>query len=257
VRPPVLSLAGSDPSGGAGLQMDLKVFEAFGCHGMAIETLLTVQSQKGLRSVHPVPDTFLQEALLTLLADLPPRAVKIGALGSPHTATLLPPLLPKGTPIVLDPVLGASRGKGLGSNGLADVLRELWLPLCTLVTPNLEEAAALAGEEVSTVEQMEHAAKKLVELGAKAALVKGGHLCGPDLVDLLWDGRTMHRFVGSRFKGPSPHGTGCALSAGIACELAKAVPLHAAVARSRDRLRGAWPKKGVLLEFGPCPPPQT
>ena len=249
MKPPVLTLAGSDPSGGAGLQQDLKVFEALGCHGMALETLLTVQTQRGLRAVHPVPDAFLLEALPALLADLPPLALKTGALGTPHTALLLAPLMPRGTPIVVDPVLGASRGKGLGAQGLAQVIRDEWLPRCSLLTPNLGEAAVLAGGPVESVEQMEEAARSLGALGAEAVLVKGGHLAGQEIVDVLWDGQTMHRFVGSRLGGPAPHGTGCALSAAITCGLAKSLPLHEAVAQARDLVRHAWPKEGLFLEF--------
>lgn len=250
MKPPVLSIAGSDPSGGAGLQLDLKVFQALGCHGMAIETLLTVQTHKGLRAVHPVPDAFLQEALPPLLADLPPRALKTGALGTPERAHLLRPLLPSGTPMVVDPVLGASRGKGLGVKGLAEAIRDRWLPGAALVTPNLAEAQALTGTEVRSPLEMEEAARKLVELGAEAALVKGGHLEGEEVVDVLWDGKTMHRFVGTRLPGEPPHGTGCALSAAIVCWLARGLPLHEAVGRAREFLRRAWPSRGSFLAFG-------
>jgi hydroxymethylpyrimidine/phosphomethylpyrimidine kinase len=252
VKPLVLSLAGSDPSGGAGLQQDLKVFEILGCHGMGIETLLTVQTQHGLRAVHPVPDSFLKDALFAILQDLPPLAVKIGAMGTPHTAQLLAGLLPKvpkGTPIVVDPILGASRGKGLGAKGLAEVIKLEWLPRCALVTPNLGEAEVLAGGAVENVRQMEEAARRLGNLGAKTVLVKGGHLAKGEIIDVLWDGQTMHRLVGSRLPLPVPHGTGCALSAAITCYLAKRVPLPQAVERARELLRRAWPQKGEFLEF--------
>ncbi len=253
MKPPVLTLAGSDPSGGAGLQQDLKVFEAQGCHGMAIETLLTVQTQHGLRAVYPVPEEFLLQALPAILADLPPHALKTGALGTPQTARLIAQLLQRGkqggTPIVVDPVLGASHGKGLGAEGLARVIRDEWLPLCQLVTPNLGEAGVLVGGEVASVQEMEEAARRLGKLGAEAVLVKGGHLEGEEIVDVLWDGQTMHRFVGSRLLGPAPHGTGCALSAGITCGLAKRLPLHEAVSEARGMLRRAWPKDGVFLEI--------
>jgi hydroxymethylpyrimidine/phosphomethylpyrimidine kinase len=247
--PPVaLSVAGSDPSGGAGIQADLKTFQAFGVYGAAVLTALTVQNTRGVRAVHAVaPDVVLAQ-LEAVVEDLAVAAAKIGLVPDPAVASALAEWL-VGCPLpglVVDPVLVAGSGDALSASGTATALRAL-LPSAALVTPNLDEAAALTGRPVLTVADMTDAARALIDLGAAAALVKGGHLSG-DPVDVLVAGGTVHRFEGARVPIRPTHGTGCTLSAAIVAGLAHGLELPVAVARAKgfvgDALAAALPLGG-------------
>ena len=242
-----LSIAASDSTGGAGLQADLQVFRHYGVHGMAVVTALTVQDTTRLHRVLPVFPNVVLEQLRTLLRDIAPDVVKIGALASDDVARNvdlgLQALDPKRrTPIVLDPLLAASDGTPLLERRAWGTLHDL-IGRAHLVTPNLPEAAALTGSDVSTREGVEAAAAALVcELGAGAALVKGGHRDGPpdDLLALRDGGSaSFHWLPGERIAGADVHGTGCALASAIAARLACGDALPAAVDAGRRFVRDA------------------
>jgi hydroxymethylpyrimidine/phosphomethylpyrimidine kinase len=242
-----LSIAGSDPSGGAGLQADLQVFRAHGVHGMGVVTALTVQDVSRVHEVLPVFPSVVLKQLRTLLRAHPPDAVKIGMLGSDDVARNvdlgLRELDPaRRTPIVIDPLLAASDGTPLLERRAWGTLQDL-IGRAHLVTPNLPEAAALTGVDVSTRSGVEAAAAQLVTgLGARAALVKGGHRDGSpdDLLAVREGGSASFEWLpGERVPGDPVHGTGCALSSAIAAHLARGVELREAIERARLLVRDA------------------
>ncbi|HEY8122134.1 MAG TPA: bifunctional hydroxymethylpyrimidine kinase/phosphomethylpyrimidine kinase [Myxococcota bacterium] len=266
--PPIrvaLSIAGSDPTGGAGLQLDLQVFRALGVHGCAVPTALTVQDTAKVHSVLPLFPNVLSDQLRVLLRDVPPHAVKLGMLASDDVLRAvdhaLDALRRLPVPLVIDPVLRASDGKELLQRRALPGLREL-LRSAALVTPNLAEAEELSGRDVSTRAGIESAASQLVtELGAAAALVKGGHR-ERDADDCLalrsGAGVELRWLPGERIPGGDVHGTGCALSAAIAARLARGDALPAAVEAAR-----AFVRRGIanaqaigegrrVLGFGPA-----
>jgi hydroxymethylpyrimidine/phosphomethylpyrimidine kinase len=242
-----LSIAGSDPSGGAGLQADLQVFRAHGVHGMGVVTALTVQDAARVHEVLPVFPSVVLKQLRAILRAHPPDAVKIGMLASDDVARNvdlgLRDLDPaRRTPIVIDPLLAASDGSPLLERRAWSTLQDL-IGRAHLVTPNLPEAAALAGVDVSTRTGVEAAAAQLVTaLGARAALVKGGHRDGApdDLLAIRQGGSASFEWLpGERVPGEPVHGTGCALSAAIAAHLARGVELREAILRAREFVREA------------------
>jgi hydroxymethylpyrimidine/phosphomethylpyrimidine kinase len=220
VLPITLTVAGSDPSGGAGLQADLKTFHQHGAYGMAVVTLVTVQSTRGVQRVDVLPAGLVGEQLSWLLADVTPQAAKTGALGSAAVVEVVAAKL-QGVrfPVVVDPVMVSKHGHRLLDDPAVTALRERLLPHTTLLTPNTQEAAALLGRAVDTVAQAREAARALSLLGPKAVLVKGGHLAGAP-IDVLWDGATMTELEGQRLEVTHTHGTGCTLSAAITSQLA-------------------------------------
>ena len=232
VAPVVLTIAGSDPSGGAGLQADLKTFATLGAYGAAVVAALTAQNTRGVQGIEPVAPAFVVRQLDSVLADLDVRAIKTGMLGRADVVEALGERLAGvPMPIVVDPVLVATAGQPLTEAAALDPIRRRLLPCAALVTPNLAEAAALTGRAVSSVAEMRAAAQALVDLGARAALVKGGHLEDVAL-DVLHDGTTMHELAARRVPGVF-HGTGCTLSAAIAVGLARGATLHAAVSEAK------------------------
>lgn len=235
----VLTVAGSDPSGGAGIQADLKTFQAFRVYGAAVITALTVQNTRGVRAVHPVAPDVVVAQLDAVTDDLPVTAAKIGLVPNPAVASALATrLAARPLPrLVLDPVLVAGSGDALSSDGTAAALRTL-LPHAALVTPNLAEAAALTRRPVGDLGEMADAAHALVDLGAAAALVKGGHLADRP-VDVLLAGGVVHRLDGPRVAVHRTHGTGCTLSAAIAAGLAMGLDLPVAVARAKQFVHDA------------------
>jgi hydroxymethylpyrimidine/phosphomethylpyrimidine kinase len=239
-----LSIAGSDPTGGAGLQLDLQVFRAFDVHGCAVPTALTVQDTARVHSVLPLFPNVVSDQLRVLLRDVPPHAVKLGMLASDDVLRAvdygLDPLRGLPVPLVIDPVLRASDGKELLQRRAIPGLREL-CRRAALVTPNLAEAEALCERDVSTRTGIESAARHLVsELGAAAALVKGGHRerDADDCLALRGDAGVEVRWLaGARIPGADVHGTGCALSAAIAARLALGDELRVAVEAARAFVR--------------------
>jgi len=222
--PPVaLTIAGSDSGGGAGIQADLKTFARFGVFGTSAITAVTAQNTLGVRDWERVSPTLVRSQIDAVAADLRPAAIKSGMLGDAEVVRAVADgIATHGlAPYVLDPVMAATSGDPLlEADAIASIV-ELLFPLATLVTPNLDEVAMLLGERVTEVEGMEWAARVLVERsGASAALVKGGHLAGDELVDVLFDGAQMRRFSHPRIATTSTHGTGCTLSAAITASLA-------------------------------------
>lgn len=238
----VLSIAGSDPSGGAGIQADLKAFSARGVYGMAALTALTAQNTQGVSSVHAVPAPFVAEQIRAIFADVRVDAVKIGMIATAEiAAAVADALVPhRDIPVVLDPVMIAKGGSPLLAANAVDVLTRRLLPLATLLTPNLPEAAALLHEpEATDRETMARQAKALLRLGPLAVLIKGGHLEGGESPDVLASSTGLTWFEASRIPTKNTHGTGCTLSSALAAELAKGTTLAEAVAVAKQYLAGA------------------
>jgi hydroxymethylpyrimidine/phosphomethylpyrimidine kinase len=233
--PPVaLTIAGSDPSGGAGIQADLKTFLAFRTYGAAVITSLTVQDTATVHDRTDVPPAFVIAQLAAVQRDLPVAAAKTGLLGTRALVDVLADHL-AGHPLprlVVDPVLVATSGDALTAGDTVAALRTRLLPHATLVTPNLAEAAALTGRRVDDLAGMRDAARALGDCGAGAVLVKGGHLSGAPR-DVLLAGGALHEIAGERVGTGSLHGTGCTLSAAIAAGLAHGDDLEAAVRRAK------------------------
>jgi len=223
--PVVLSIAGFDPSAGAGITADIKTIAAHGCYGVSCITALTVQSTAGVRRVETLPAGLVTSTLNELAADFEIAAVKIGMLGSAEVVVAVAEFLEKHRPphVVLDPILKSSSGAQLLDNVGAKLMSQRLLPLATVITPNLDEAAVLAEMPVTDLEQMKAAAERLHELGAANVVVTGGHLEKP--IDLLSyatpDGDFQQQtFKGERQRSNSTHGTGCAFASALACHLA-------------------------------------
>ena len=232
-QPVALTIAGSDSGGGAGIQADLKTFQAFGVYGTSAITAITAQNTVGLHASHAVPLQDVRAQIDAVVADLRPQALKTGMLANAELVCGVADAIEAHAlgRYVLDPVMVATGGARLLDSGAEASLLTRLLPLATLITPNLHEAAILVGEPVETVGHMSAAARRLVELGAGAALIKGGHLDG-DAVDVLWDGDEESVWRRPRIQTAHTHGTGCTLSAAIAAGLALGESVHDAVARA-------------------------
>ncbi len=233
-----LTIAGSDSGGGAGIQADLKTFHQFGVYGTSAIVALTAQNTLGVHAVHPVPEAMVTAQLEALAGDLPPAAVKTGMLATAGLVRLVAAAIRRHgwREYVLDPVMVATSGDRLLDAAAEAVVRAELLPLAALVTPNLDEAAILTGEPVQTVADMELAGRRLLALGAASALVKGGHLEGDTMTDVLVTPAGLRHFTRPRLATSSTHGTGCTLSAAITAGLALGRPLQAAVADALDYL---------------------
>lgn len=238
MTPVALTIAGSDPSGGAGIQADLKTFHQHGVYGMSVITLLTVQNTRTVTAVEVMSPDLVLAQLKAVLEDIPPQATKIGALGNAGVVEALAEFAASFRfPLVIDPVMISKHGAPLLDGDAVDALRTQLLPRAFLVTPNLHEAAALAEMEVADGVSMQKAAERIARLGPKSVLVKGGHLSG-QAVDLLWSDGEVHRFSSDRIETRNTHGTGCVYSAAITARLAKGQNVVEAV-------RGA---KGFITE---------
>jgi hydroxymethylpyrimidine/phosphomethylpyrimidine kinase len=243
VTPPrVLAIAGSDSGGGAGIQADLKTMLALGAHGMSVVCAVTAQNSVGVQGSWQLPPAAVRAQLDAVLGDIGAQAVKTGMLGSAEIVAAVAAALasmPGGqVPVVVDPVVAATRGEPLLSpDGLAE-LRDRLLPLATVLTPNLAEASLLTGLRADDEPSMVHAAEALHALGARWVLVKGGHLRGPP-VDVLFDGTQVRRFTGPRLAVRHTHGTGCTLASAIACFLAGGADPPTAVAQAKEYVTGA------------------
>jgi hydroxymethylpyrimidine/phosphomethylpyrimidine kinase len=232
--PPIaLTIAGSDPSGGAGIQADLKTFHQFGVYGEAVITLVTVQNSVRFSRVEVLDPGLVLEQLAAVLEDIPPGAAKTGALGSVEMVEAVARAAAGfGFPLVVDPVMIGKHGGPLLAGGAMAVIRERLLPLAALVTPNVPEAEALAGIAIRSPGDMRRAAARLHEMGASAVLIKGGHLEG-DATDLLSDSGGLREFPAVRLETRHTHGTGCAYSAAITACLARGLALGDAVASAK------------------------
>lgn len=257
--PNVLSVAGSDPSGGAGVQADLKTFGALGVHGCAVLTALTAQSTRGVTGVHPVPAEFVREQVETLVADVALAAVKVGMLGSAEVVRVVRELAEDGLlpGLVLDPVMVSTAGSRLLDEDAVTELRAL-VPQADLITPNLPEAAVLLGRDPEDIAdgptQMLEEASALLDLGCPRVLLKGGHASGDQVLDLLVGADGTHELGGERVATPHTHGTGCSLSSAIAALRPRRDSWLDSVADARSWLVGAL-EHGHELSVGHGPGP--
>lgn len=234
--PNVLSIAGSDPSGGAGIQADIKTISANGAYAMAVITALTVQNTQGVTGIHLVPPDFVGRQIESIKADIRVDAVKVGMIANAQVARTVANALHgmMGVPIVLDPVMIAKGGAALLDPDAIAVLRDVLLPLCTVLTPNLPEAAHLLGvAPANTRDQMASQGVALCGLGAQAVLMKGGHLDGGDSPDCLVTPAGVTWFDAIRTQTANTHGTGCTLSSALAAQLAKTQSLTQAVSAAK------------------------
>ena len=239
----VLSIAGSDSGGGAGIQADLKTFSALGCYGMTAITAITAQNTCGVTGIHGIPPEMLRAQIDAVVQDIGVDAVKIGMLHSPDVVRVVADAIRRYQlpHVVLDPVMVATSGDRLIAQETAGVLVAELFPLAEVVTPNLDEAGWLLGRAIGGVDALEAAAQDLLRLGAQAALLKGGHLPGDWVVDVLAiQGEPQtHRLESQRIATHNGHGTGCTLSSAIASYLALGLPLAQAVAQARAYILGA------------------
>ncbi|MEI3606960.1 bifunctional hydroxymethylpyrimidine kinase/phosphomethylpyrimidine kinase [Pseudogracilibacillus sp. SE30717A] len=229
-----LTIAGTDPTGGAGIQADLKTFQELQSYGMSIITSVVAQNTTGVQRIHHIPLEMIEEQLDSVFSDMPVHAFKTGMIANIDMMDIIKSkIADKNIPFVIDPVMVATSGDALISEDARDYLRDHLLPLCKVITPNLPEAEFLTGDTIDTVDKMEAAAKKIVhEYGAEAALVKGGHLVG-DAIDYLYDGKNMYTFKAKRINTKNTHGTGCTYSAAITAYLSHGLPLVEAVEKSK------------------------
>ncbi|NLC71217.1 MAG: bifunctional hydroxymethylpyrimidine kinase/phosphomethylpyrimidine kinase [Desulfuromonadaceae bacterium] len=229
----VLTIAGSDSGGGAGIQADLKTATLLGSFGMSAITALTAQNTLGVTDIHPAPPEFIAAQIEAVLSDIGADVIKVGMLFSPEIIRLVAANIRRyALPAVVDPVMIAKGGASLLREEAVAALRQELLPLAYLITPNIPEAEVLTGLAIRTESDMEKAAARLCTMGPRNVLVKGGHLEG-DSVDLLVEGGRLHRFHEKRFDTPHTHGTGCTYSAAIATFLAQGIPLVQAVQRGK------------------------
>lgn len=231
-----LTIAGSDSGGGAGIQADLKTFHQFGVYGTSVIVAVTAQNTRGVSAVHPIPPAMVEDQLNALAEDLPPAALKTGMLATAELAHQVAQVIEKHawSGYVLDPVMVATSGDPLLDADAESVIRDQLVPLAAIVTPNLHEAEILTDTPVRTTDDMVRAGSRLLELGAKAALIKAGHQPGEHLVDVLVLPAGVRRFPHPRITTTSTHGSGCTLSAAIAACLALEEDVQTAVARAID-----------------------
>lgn len=248
----VLSIAGSDSGGGAGIQADLKTIAAHGCYGMTAITALTAQNTQGVRAVHAVPVAHLVQEIDAVADDIGVDAVKTGMLATPDVVRAVVAAIQRHgwQQVVVDPVMVATSGDLLMAEETVEVMVEALFPRATLVTPNLDEAECLLGQRITRVEQLLPAAQCLIGLGARAVLLKGGHLPGNEVVDLLLTagGEPLH-LASPRVASANVHGTGCTLSSAIACQLALGLALPQAVRAARSYILQAI-EEGASVHTG-------
>jgi len=237
----VLSVAGSDPSGGAGIQADIKTISALGAYAAAAITAVTVQNTLGVSAIHWLPADFVGKQMMAVLDDLQPDAVKIGMTGSAAVVRTIAQALhgSKVKQVVFDPVMVSTSGRRLMEEDAVEAICEDLFPVVTLVTPNLHEAELLFGQPIHTVETMQIAACTLVERYGCAFLIKGGHLAGEEMCDVLCDSEQVHYYKSPRIESGNLHGTGCTLSSAIATFMAQGYGLPDAVERAKHYISAA------------------
>ncbi len=253
--PIALTIAGSDSGGGAGIQADLRTFAALGVYGASAITALTAQNTLGVRAIHIVPPDIVRAEIDAVLEDFDVAAIKIGMLASAAIAEAVAGALAGSAFVVYDPVLAASSGDALAGTGLIEAVRAKLLRRIDCLTPNLPEAAELLGGAEATSEaDMIEQGQALRALGPRAVLMKGGHLDGPDAVDLLITAEGVRRFVAPRIASANTHGTGCTLSSAIAAYIVNGAPLAEAVAAAKAFVREAI-ERGAKATLGAGPGP--
>ncbi|MCH8201364.1 MAG: bifunctional hydroxymethylpyrimidine kinase/phosphomethylpyrimidine kinase [Chloroflexi bacterium] len=248
--PTVLSIAGSDPSGGAGIQADLKTASALGAYGMAVITALTAQNTQTVAGVHEAPAAFVALQIDTIFADITPDAVKTGMLAS---AEIIEVVAAKAVEhsfrnLVVDTVMVAKSGDRLLRADAVQAMRQKLVPLAHVLTPNLPEAEELLGRELRNDDEIREAARELAAMGARNVVIKGGHREGDTVTDVLFDGEAIHEFGGPRIETTSTHGTGCTFASAIATFLARGESVPDAVGQAKEyvteALRRAYPVGG-------------
>ncbi len=251
--PNVVTIAGVDPSGGAGVLADVKAIGANGAYACGVVTALTAQNTQGVAGIHPVPADFVRLQIDTLFADVAIAAVKIGMLGQRAVTTAVADRLAHWKPVtcVLDPVMIAKSGDALLERDAVGALREALLPLATMITPNLPEAGVLLGQRApETIAEMRRAAERLREAmtheGERWVYLKGGHLPGSDAIDLLHDGDRMIELAAPRFDTKNTHGTGCTLSSALAALIPQSADVPAAARHAKDYVARAIRASGEL-----------
>ncbi|RKQ33245.1 bifunctional hydroxymethylpyrimidine kinase/phosphomethylpyrimidine kinase [Oceanobacillus halophilus] len=241
-----LTIAGTDPSGGAGIHADLKTFQELKSYGMSVITSVVAQNTTGVQALHHVPLEMIEQQLYSVISDMPVHAFKTGMIANIDMMKVIAKKIPSiAAPYVMDPVMVATSGDPLIEEQARDFLRKELLPLTALVTPNIPEAEFLIGRKVETTDDMKKAARSIVhDLGAGAALVKGGHLDG-EAVDFLYDGTTIYSFSAKRINTKNTHGTGCTYSAAITAYLSQRLSLYEAVDKAKHfvtkAIKGAFP----------------
>lgn len=238
--PVVLTIAGSDSGGGAGIQADLKTFSALGCFGTSAITAITAQNTMGVRGIHSIPADMVRQQIEAVLEDLQPSAIKIGMIHTAELATTVAQALQGYTrPIIVDPVMVATSGARLIEEATVQTLQAQLFPLATLITPNLDEAAVLYGQKIPDVAAMQMAALALTA-NCNAVLLKGGHLKGTEVFDVLAQkGGSTEVFSSPYIESSNVHGTGCTLSAAIAAFMAQGASLHEAIVMGRAFIANA------------------
>lgn len=238
----IFAIAGSDPSGGAGIQADIKTISALGGYAMAAITALTVQDTRKVYDLHPVPADIVAAQVETVLEDIRPDALKVGMMGSVETAERLAGIFTDHSdiPLVVDPVILSTSGYQLLAKRGVDILISEIFPQTTLLTPNLPEAAHLAGtDDICTLNDMQRAGEKLLAMGAQAVLIKGGHMSGDILTDMLVTREAVDEFSSPLIPSRNTHGTGCTLASAIATGLGQGMGLKDAVARAHKYVHQA------------------
>ena len=230
----LLTIAGSDPSAGAGIQLDLKTFQALGAYGMAIPAAITVQNSKGVSAVSPVRSTIVKQQIEFLCKDMKPDAIKTGMLLTKQNVDVVAGAVKrfKIRNLVIDPVLKSSSGRAMLQSSALSSLKNRLFPLALIVTPNIHEAEQLANRSISSERDMDYAAGKLLDMGPSYVLIKGGHKTGP-ATDTLYGGDTVLSFSTTRKKGMF-HGTGCLLSSAITVFIGRGYPVEKAVEKAKQ-----------------------
>jgi hydroxymethylpyrimidine/phosphomethylpyrimidine kinase len=244
-RPSVLTIAGSDSGGGAGIQADLHTFAAFGVHGASAITAVTAQNSRSVSAIFELPDDIISAQIDSVMSDLRPEVVKLGMLASRRIVELVAAKLAQWQPplIVLDPVMISSSGAPLLEEDAVDAMRALLLPMATLVTPNWDEIPPLINAWPRGLQDVQRVAVSFQRLGVSAVLIKGGHLGGVEVVDTLFDGQKYHEYVHPRIEGARGHGTGCALASAVAAGLALGSPLAEACSEAVQFVQDALRKR--------------
>ncbi|MGH2705288.1 MAG: bifunctional hydroxymethylpyrimidine kinase/phosphomethylpyrimidine kinase [Actinomycetota bacterium] len=257
VIPRALTIAGSDSGGGAGIQADLKTFLALGVHGMSAIVSLTAQNTRGVSAIHDVPAEFVKEQIAQVATDIGVDAAKTGMLSNAQIVLAVAEAIQEHgiSQLVVDPVfVSKNHDRLLAEDAVAALIAKLF-PLALLITPNLIEAGMLLGREITAVDQMRDAARRLSDLGPPFVLVKGGHLEGEEAIDILFDGDGFADFITERVDSKHTHGTGCALSAAITAFLAQGEPVPRSVGRAKRFVTGAI-RHGLAIGggYGPVNP---
>jgi hydroxymethylpyrimidine/phosphomethylpyrimidine kinase len=251
--PNALTIAGSDSSGGAGIQADLKTFSALGVYGASVITALTAQNTKGVHAIHGPPVSFIEAQIDAVLGDLRINAIKIGMVGNAEAIAAIASKLStlETGPIVLDPVMVAQSGDRLVQDDTVEAIKKLLMPVADVVTPNLPEAEILLGRRIESPDEIKRAAMELSGFGSRSILIKGGHGAGKESADLFYIAKE-ERFIelfGKRIETKNNHGTGCTLSSAIAAYLAKGCGIEEAARKAKTYIKGAI-KAGANYTIG-------